>query len=290
MSMDGEGEGQERSFKQRLWEVVFEAETRGGKVFDVALLCLIGLSVLAVMLESVESVAARWGGLLKFVEWTFTILFTLEYLVRLWLARRPLRYARSFFGIVDFLSCLPTYLQLLIPGAQSLLVVRILRLLRMFRIFKMVQHVRGADIILRALVASRAKILVFFTTVAFFAVIMGTLIYLVESGQEGTKFTNIPVSIYYMVVTITTLGFGDITPATPLGMAMTAFAVLMGYAIIAVPTGVISAELTRAQKGDETTSACPSCGSHGHLPDARFCRKCGEKFGADEPFKSDPPS
>lgn len=202
-----------RGVKQRLWEIVFEAETPAGKAFDVALLWLIALSVVAVMLESVESIEEEHGVLLHAVEWFFTFAFTIEYLLRLWLVRRPVRYAKSFFGVVDLLSCLPTYLQLFFPGTQSLLVIRILRLLRMFRVFKMVHHVRGADTIVRALTASRPKVFVFFLTVAFFAVVMGTLMYLVESGVESTKFTNIPISIYYMVVTITTLGFGDLTPA-----------------------------------------------------------------------------
>ncbi|MDP0490145.1 MAG: ion transporter [Verrucomicrobiota bacterium JB023] len=267
-----------QSRRERLWEIIFEAETPAGKFFDVALLWLIGLSVAAVMLESVDSIRAEYGTLLKTLEWAFTILFSIEYLLRLFLVRRPWRYATSFFGIVDLLSCLPTYLQLFLPGAQTLLVIRILRFLRMFRIFKMVQHMRGGDTIMRALAASRAKIIVFFLTVCFFAVIMGTLIYLVESTREDTQFTNIPVSIYYMVVTITTLGFGDITPKTPFGMGLTAVAVLTGYAIIAVPTGIVSAEMAKAAQGDETTDACPSCGVHGHLPDANFCRKCGEKM------------
>lgn len=263
------------SFRERLWTIVFEAETPKGKAFDVMLLWAIGFSVIAVMLESVDSIEAQWGAQLHILEWFFTILFTLEYVMRLWLVRRPMRYVFSFFGIVDLLSCLPSYLELFVPGLQTLLVIRTLRLLRMFRVLKMIQHVRGADHIMRALVASRAKIMVFFLAVTIFAVLMGTLLYLVESGVEGTKFTNIPVSIYYTIITITTIGFGDIVTTTPVGMFLTAVAGLSGYAILAVPTGIVSAEM-QAAKVDETTDACPSCGVHGHLHDAKFCRRCGE--------------
>jgi len=279
----GEESGRKKpagSFRERLWAIVFEAETPKGRAFDVALLWAIGLSVIAVMLESVDSIEAQWGAQLHVLEWCFTVVFSLEYVMRLWLVRRPLRYTFSFFGIVDLLSCLPSYLELFIPGLQTLLVIRILRLLRMFRVLKMIQHVRGADHIMRALVASRAKIMVFFLAVSIFAVLMGTLLYLVESGVEGTKFTNIPVSIYYTIITITTIGFGDIVTTTPVGMFLTAIAGLSGYAILAVPTGIVSAEM-QAAKVDETTDACPSCGVHGHLYDAKFCRKCGERLNGD---------
>lgn len=264
--------------KERLWKIVFEAETPAGRAYDVVLLWLIGLSVLAVMLESVQSINLRWHDELRVLEWVFTIIFSLEYLLRLWIVRKPWKYAHSFFGVVDLLSCLPSYIGFFFAGSHQLMVIRILRLLRIFRILKMAHHVRGANVIMKGLIASRAKITVFFCAMAIFAVIMGTLIYLVESGQPGTKFTNIPVSIYYTIVTITTLGFGDITPATPIGMALTAIAVLTGYAIIAVPTGIVTAEMTAAAKEDETSDACPGCGVHGHLNDAKFCRRCGQKL------------
>jgi voltage-gated potassium channel len=260
-------EQKREGFREKLWEIVFEAETPMGKAFDVVLLWTIALSVIAVMLESVDSVEARWGAQLHIVEWLFTVIFTVEYVLRLWLVRRPLSYALSFFGIVDLLSCLPSYLELFVPGMQALMVIRILRLLRMFRVLKMIQHVRGADHIMRALLASRAKIFVFFLAVSIFAVLMGTLIYLAESGVEGTKFVNIPVSIYYTIITITTIGFGDMTPTTAAGMFLTSVAGLCGYAILAVPTGIVSAEMAQAARAD------------GHLPDAKFCRRCGEKFG-----------
>lgn len=264
--------------RQRLWEIVFEAETPLGRWFDIVLLWAISFSVLAVMLESVNSINARWHQELRIAEWFFTILFTLEYALRIYVVRRPARYIFSFYGMVDLLSCLPTYVGMFIVGSHNLMVIRLLRLLRVFRVLKMVGHVQGANVIMRGLVASRAKITVFFFSVAIFAVIMGTLIYLVESSVPDSNFTSIPISIYYTIVTITTLGFGDLTPVTPLGMALTAIAVLTGYAIIAVPTGIISAEMMQAAKQDMTTDACPGCGAQGHLHDALYCRRCGEKF------------
>jgi len=269
------------SFKQKVWKIVFEAETRAGRIFDIVLIWIILASVLVVMLETVDSFVLEYGFILTTLEWVFTIIFTLEYIVRLWLARRPLKYAFSFYGLVDFLSCVPTYLTLLpfgaLHGAHSIRVIRVLRLLRIFRIMKMVQHVRGANVILRGLQKSKAKITVFFGAVAILAIIAGTLIYIVESGQPDTKFTSIPISIYYAIVSITTVGYGDITATTPLGKFLTSIMILAGYAIIAVPTGIVSSEFMRAE-ADETTDACSSCGVHGHLYDANYCRKCGEKL------------
>ena len=266
-----------RSFKERLWSIIFEAETPSGKFFDVALLWVIGLSVLAIMLESVEAIAIKYGQILTIAEWCFTIIFTLEYLLRIWLVRRPLRYIFSFYGIVDLLSCLPAYIELLIVGGNHFAVIRLLRLLRMFRVLKMVNHVRGAEVIMRGLLESRAKITVFFFAMLIFAMIAGTLIYIVENGVEGTQFSNIPISIYYAIVSITTVGYGDLTAATPLGKMITSMIVLAGYAIIAVPTGIVAGDMVRqAMQTNHTSEACPGCGTHGHLIDANFCRKCGE--------------
>ena len=264
-------------FRERLWEIVFEAETPAGKAFDVFLLWAIGLSVVAVMLESIDQVAARWGTHLKVLEWIFTILFMTEYFLRIYLVRRPKRYIFSFFGIIDLLSWTPTFLALLFSGSQSLLVIRILRLLRTFRVLKMVGHVRGANMIMNGLMASRAKITVFFFTMVVLAILMGTIAYLVESGQES-GFDNIPASVYWAVVTITTLGYGDIAPVTIVGKFLAAFCVLIGYCIIAVPTGIVTGEIFSAvlNRQDETTDACSSCGVHGHLLDAKYCRRCGE--------------
>lgn len=271
-------EKEPESTKERLWRIVFEAETPSGKAFDVVLLWAIVLSVIAVSLESVNEIRASYGDLLRVVEWVFTLLFTLEYLLRIFLVRRPIRYMTSFYGVVDLLSCLPTYLAILLPGAHSLMVIRILRLLRMFRVLKMVGHVRGAETIMRGLGASRAKITVFFFAVLLFSVLAGTLMYLVESGSPNSKFTNIPISIYYAIVSITTVGYGDMVAITAIGKILTAFYVLTGYAIIAVPTGIVTSELLKSRLGDPSSEACPGCGCSGHLPDAKFCRRCGDKL------------
>ena len=263
------------AWRDRWREIIFEAETPAGRRFDLLLLWLIGLSVIVVALESVASIRVRWLLVLTALEWTFTVFFTLEYLARLTVIRNPLAYMRSFYGLIDVLSFLPTYLALLIPGAQAFIVIRMLRLLRIFRILKMTRHVNGAELLMRAIHASRAKITVFFLFLLTITVIAGTLMYLIEGPEHG--YTSIPTSIYWAVVTITTLGFGDITPSTPLGKLLTSILSLTGYAILAVPTGIVSAEMSKLD-GDDTTDACPACGVHGHLPDARFCRRCGGKL------------
>lgn len=267
----------ERSGRRERWrEIIFEAETPEGRLFDVALLWCIALSVLAVMLESVESIRRDFGPQLDVLEWVFTAVFTIEYVMRLWTSRRPATYARSFYGVVDLVSILPSYLELFFAGTQVLLVVRVLRLLRVFRVLKMVRHIDGAQLLLRALYASRAKITVFFSTLLTITLIAGTLMYLVEGKEAG--YTSIPVGVYWAIVTITTLGFGDITPTTPWGQLLTSFLVLTGYAIIAVPTGIVSAEISKIDNNTSSV-ACPSCGVHGHLPDARYCRRCGSDLG-----------
>jgi len=275
-------------FKNKVWEIIFEAETRSGKIFDVVLLWAIFFSVLAVMLETVQSVQADYGLLLNVVEWFFTIFFTVEYITRLWVTRRPLKYATSFFGIIDLLSCIPTYLALFVTGAHGFAVIRILRLLRMFRIFKMVQYVHGAHVITTGLRKSKAKITVFFFAVLLFSVIAGTLMYFVEGSVPGTKFTSIPVSIYYAIVSISTVGYGDITATTDLGRFLTTLMILGGYAVIAVPTGIVSSAMINAENPvDLSTDACPSCGVHGHLADAKYCRKCGEPMKPPKEEKLD---
>ena len=264
-----------RPNKNRLRDIVFEAETPLGKAFDLLLLGMIGLSVLAVMIESIDEVAAEHRALLFRLEWVFTIVFTLEYILRLYLVDRPMNYAKSFYGVVDLFSCLPTYCALLIPGAHSLLVIRILRILRMFRVMKMVHHIEGGDVILKALRKSSPKIMVFFMTISVFSVVTGTVMYLVE-GAFNPGYANIPQSIYWAIVTISTVGYGDISPITPLGKIIATLTMLSTYAIIAVPTGIVTAELTK--QADSSSNACPGCGVHGHLDDAKFCRKCGNKL------------
>lgn len=269
----------EQSLRHRLWEIVFEAETPAGRFFDVTLLWFIGISVVIVMLETVPSFGKKHHDALIIAEWVFTITFTLEYLLRIWLVRRPWQYIFSFYGIVDLLSCLPGYLMLISGASSSVAIIRTLRLLRIFRVLKMVGHVHGANTIMRGLAASRAKITVFFTAVLVFAIIAGTLIYMAESGHPDTQFTSIPISIYYAIVSITTVGYGDITVQTALGQLLTSFMVLAGYAIIAVPTGIVAGDMVReAMREDLTSDACPGCGVHGHLNDAKYCRKCGEKL------------
>lgn len=270
-----------KSFKNRLWKIVFEAETPAGKWFDLCLIWLILASVVVVMLETVESIAQEYETVLYIIEWCFTGLFTIEYILRLWLARKPIKYALSFFGLVDLIAFLPTYLMLFpigpLIGVGGIRVVRIIRLLRIFRILKMVNHVRGANTILISLKRSKPKITVFFFSIVVLAIITGTLMYIVEKDSPNSQFTSIPISIYYAIVSLSTVGYGDITATTDLGRCITAVMLLAGYAIIAVPTGIVSAEMMR-QDTDETTDACPSCGVHGHLLDAKFCRKCGEKL------------
>lgn len=264
-----------KSTRERLWEIIFEAETPAGRAFDIVLLYLIAASVLAVMLESVSAFRMRYGEVLKALEWVFTILFTVEYLARLWVSRRPWRYATSFFGLIDLLSCLPQVIALTLGTAQGFVVIRVLRLLRMFRILKMVNHIRGGRVILLGLRSALPKITVFFEAILLFATLAGTLLYFVESDEVNTKFTSIPMSIYYAIVSITTVGFGDITVQTDPGRIITSFMILSGFAIIAVPTGIVVADISRAEADMRpSTDACPGCGAHGHLQDAIYCRRC----------------
>ena len=260
----------------RLHEVIYEAETPAGRAFDVALIGLILLSVLAVMLESVGSVRARYGAELFAAEWAFTILFTVEYALRLLSVRRPLRYATSFFGVVDLLAIVPTYLSLLVPGSHYLLVIRILRLLRIFRVLKLAEHLTEADVLMRALRASRRKITVFLLTVLTLVVIIGTLLYVIEGEENG--FTSIPVGIYWAVVTLTTVGYGDLSPKTPVGQTLAAVVMIIGYGIIAVPTGIVTVEIAQAVRKPVSTQACPDCASQGHDADAVYCKYCSARL------------
>lgn len=262
--------------KAWLHEIIFEAETPAGRAFDVLLLWSILLSTAAVLLESVESYRDDQGTLFSRVEWVFTLLFTVEYILRLWCVRRPLRYARSFYGIVDLLSILPTYVSLVIPGAQPLMVVRALRLLRIFRVFKLGHFVNQGETLMRALRASRAKIRVFLFAVLNLVLIIGAVMYLVEGPEQG--FTSIPKGMYWAVVTMTTVGYGDIIPQTTLGQFISGIVMIIGYGIIAIPTGIVSVEIARAGRSGVTTRSCPDCGREGHDPDAAHCKFCGGKL------------
>lgn len=265
-------------WKEKAYTVIFESDTPAGRMFDIALLWAILLSVLAVMLESVRSINAQYGTYLRAVEWLFTALFIVEYIARLVVVRRPLTYALSLLGIIDFLAIAPTLISLVVAGSQYLLVIRTLRLLRVFRIFKLGRFVGEGEFIVRALKASRFKILVFLTAVLTLVVVIGTLMYVVEGGQNG--FTSIPKSIYWAIVTLTTVGYGDISPVTVLGQSLASVLMILGYAIIAVPTGIVS-----AQMATPTTPApsykqviCHVCQATEHRPEAEFCWRCGEKL------------
>lgn len=256
--------------------IIFEAETPAGKRFDLWLMVAIVISVAVVMLESVAAYGNQYGRLLHVAEWFFTILFTIEYALRLYSVRKPLKYAVSFFGIVDLLSILPTYLSLLLPGAQFFLIIRLLRVLRIFRVLKLVKYLSEGQTLSRALRASRPKITVFLFTVLTSVVILGSMMYLIESEEAG--FTSIPRSVYWAVVTLTTVGYGDIAPQTALGQALAAVVMIMGYAIIAVPTGIVTVELSNLSRKGVSTEACPSCSAEGHDVDARYCKFCGERL------------
>lgn len=262
------------SWRRRLYVIIFEADTPGGKAFDVALIIAILTSVSVVMLESVASFRSEHGGLLRIAEWTFTILFTIEYILRLITVPRPLRYARSFFGIVDLLAIVPTYASVLIPGAQYLLVVRVLRILRVFRVLKLAHHIQEAEVLSRALYASRRKITVFLFTVFTLVVIIGSFMYLIEGEENG--FTSIPRGVYWAIVTLTTVGYGNVVPQTSPGQFLAAVIMIMGYGIIAVPTGIVTAELTAVARTSSKT--CPQCHAIGHERAALHCKQCGERL------------
>ncbi|MCB0546570.1 MAG: ion transporter [Phaeodactylibacter sp.] len=271
---------QRDKLKEKIHEIIFEADTTAGKAFDIGLLLLIMASVLVVMLESVQGLQARYSDFFYALEWTFTIIFSIEYLLRLYCVYRPAKYAGSFFGIIDLLAILPTYISLIIYGTQYLLVIRALRLLRVFRIFKLGHFLSEGETIVRALKASRAKITVFLTFILLLVIIIGSVMYLVEGGQNE-DFSSIPRAIYWTIVTLTTVGYGDITPATGLGQFLSAFIMLLGYAILAVPTGIVSAEMvaTVSKAGrSNNTQACRYCGGEGHADDAVYCKYCGERL------------
>ena len=265
------------AWRERLRIIIFEADTAPGKAFDVALLVAIVVSVLAVMLESVPSLRAQHGPLLIGVEWGFTVLFTVEYVMRLICVEKPGGYARSFFGLVDLMAVLPTYLSLIVPGSQSLLVIRALRLLRVFRVFKAGRLLGAENLLMTALRTSRAKVVVFMGGVLILVMILGSAMYLIEGAERG--FTSIPLAMYWAIVTMTTVGYGDIAPQTVYGKVLASVVMILGYSIIAVPTGIVTAEIFEAARRPETTRSCPSCTSEGHLLDARFCRDCGAPLG-----------
>jgi len=268
-------------WREKLRVIIFEADTPAGKAFDVALLVAIVASVLAVMLDSVPSVRAEYGRALDAAEWIFTLLFSIEYVLRLVSVPLPWHYARSFFGIVDLLAVLPTYLSLLLPGAEHLLVIRAIRLVRIFRVFKLGRFLGEASLLSEALSRSRHKIIVFLGSIAILVTILGTAMYLIEGEEHG--FDNIPLSVYWAIVTMTTVGYGDMAPQTGLGKALSAVVMILGYAIIAVPTGIVTAEIVETAAARKvTTRCCPNCMSEGHQNTAVYCRDCGSSLDASE--------
>lgn len=258
--------------KEKLYSIIFEADTREGKLFDEILLGVILLSIILVMLESVFSIRMKYMIPLKTLEWIITILFTIEYFARIWIVKKPLKYIFSFYGLVDFFAVIPTYLGLVLAGGQSLIVIRAIRLLRIFRILKLSRYTKAGRLIAGALWHSREKISVFVIFVLTLALIIGTLMYLIEGEKSG--FTDIPTSMYWAIVTLTTVGYGDISPATGLGQFLASIVMILGYSIIAVPTGIVTASLLR-HKESYNTQVCRHCMLEKHDDDARFCKRCG---------------
>lgn len=266
-----------------VYTIIFEADTRAGRLFDLALIWLILVSIAVVVLDSVAPIRARFGPALNVAEWVFTLIFTLEYLARLACVRRPMRYALSVFGLIDLIALLPTWLAILMPELSALIDVRVLRLLRVFRILKLGAYVAEYGALGRALAASRRKILVFLSFVLMVTLVMGTLMYVVEGPAHG--FTSIPVGVYWAITTLTTVGFGDITPKTDLGRLIASVMMLLGWGTLAVPTGIVSAEFTALRTLREpTTRTCHECLSEGHAATAKFCRDCGAEL---PPYRTD---
>jgi len=270
-------------WRERWRVIIFEADTKAGKAFDVALLIAILTSVLLVMLESVHSVSDDYATELRTLEWLFTILFTLEYALRLVCSPRPTRYARSFFGMVDLLAILPTYLSLLFPGAHSMMVIRGLRLLRVFRVFKLGRFLSEGDVLGQAIWASRQKVVVFIGAVLILVTIIGSAMYLIEGEEHG--FESIPLSVYWAIVTLTTVGYGDLAPHTALGKLLASGVMVLGYGIIAVPTGIVTAEIVETVSSNRriTTRSCPHCLTEGHDYDATYCKHCGGRLVPSAP-------
>lgn len=264
--------------KENLYEIIFEADTRRGKLFDIILLIVIIISVGLVMLESVPSIRENYRFGLKVSEWIITIIFSIEYLLRVAIVRKPWRYIFSFYGIIDLLSVLPTYLGLIIVGSHNLMVIRVLRLLRVFRVLKLTRYTQAGRTLAKAIWASREKISVFIFFVIILVIIVGTIMYLIEGETNG--FKSIPHGIYWAIVTLTTVGYGDISPQTSLGQFFASLVMIMGYAIIAVPTGIVTAEIIKPST-KKNTQVCPECLHDKHDDDAEFCKKCGAEMNPD---------
>lgn len=265
-----------KSLKHHLYVIIFGTHTRAGRIFDIALIIAIITSLVVLILESLPSVMTEWSRELRYIEYTFTALFTVEYLLRLYCSPKPKSYATSFYGVVDLLAILPTYLAIFFPGASFMGVVRLLRVMRIFRILKLVRYLQDSNILLRSLLMARRKILIFFSTVGILVTIFGALIFVIEGPHNG--FTSIPKSIYWAIVTITTVGYGDMVPQTHLGKAIASLTMLLGYSILAVPTGIITAELNNEMNAHKELVKCPNCNRSGHDSDAMHCKHCGSEL------------
>ena len=262
--------------KKKLNEIIFGTDTFAGRLFDIILIFFILVSVISIILDSVPEYNQKFGYFFRVLEWIFTISFTIEYFLRFFISDKPLRYAVSFFGIVDLISFIPTYLSLIIANTHYLLVIRMLRLLRIFRILKLLTFIKQSEVILIALKQSKNKILVFLFTVVILVIIIGAVMYVVEGESNG--FTSIPKSIYWAIVTLTTVGYGDISPKTPIGQFLASLIMIIGYSIIAVPTGIVTSEITTTSIKKRNEKICPECGYKDFEPDSNYCRRCGEKF------------
>lgn len=264
-------------WKSKLHEIIYEADTKEGKLFDVILIITILISIVLVMLESVSSIDQKYHNFLNISEWIITILFTLEYIARIICIKKPSKYIFSFYGIIDLLATIPKYLSLIFIGTHALIALRALRLLRVFRILKLARYMGASMNLITALKASKIKILVFLFAILVLTIILGTVMYLVEGPENG--FTSIPYSMYWSIVTLTTVGYGDISPNTPFGQFIASIVMILGYGIIAVPTGIVTSEMTKANSSNQTnTQHCPNCAADVHLNDATFCHKCGKKL------------
>ncbi len=265
-----------KPLKHHLYVIIFGTHTPAGRAFDISLIVAILASLLVLILESIPNVMTEWSQQLRYIEYTFTALFTVEYLLRLYCSPKPKSYATSFYGVVDLLAILPTYLAIIFPGASFMGVVRLLRVMRIFRILKLVRYLQDSNILLRSLLMARRKILIFFSTVGILVVIFGALIFVIEGPENG--FTSIPHSIYWAIVTITTVGYGDMIPQTALGKAIASLTMLLGYSILAVPTGIITAELSNEMNSHKELVKCPNCNRAGHDSDAMYCKHCASEL------------
>ncbi|WP_434357012.1 ion transporter [Parasalinivibrio latis] len=273
------------AIRDYLYTTIFGTETRHGKVFDLALIIIILASILVLMLESVSKMQEKYGSIFITLEWFFTIFFTIEYILRLYCSPAPKAYAKSFYGIVDLLAILPTYLAMLVPGTNYMMVIRLLRVLRIFRVLKLMRYLQESDVLLSALKMSSRKIFIFFFSVMVLVTVFGSLMFVIEGPEHG--FTSIPYSIYWAIVTMTTVGYGDIVPQTDIGKALASLTMLMGYSIIAVPTGIITAHMGQHLTRQRQLIRCPNCSKSDHDADADYCKYCGSSIAGDSAHASD---